>query len=271
MEIAKEIKQNDLPLNKDVFGKIADTIISFKNVTPQKVAYLIANNIIPEEKNIALLNQIIDEKQKISPMLQDTFKTLSEITDKDVITSISHALKEASVVKSPDQGKSATNSYPTKQEFIRNTVEKAVTAGSSSVFNDPTIPEIKEKLIEFINVNSKKVFSDNPDLTDNKMLMEKAVLFLKENVQNFEKSNIFQGKFIDSILKNVFQKLNEKSNLTDALVKNEMPAKQPLEKADYEKALKDVLDKFYVKVDEGTSGEDLKIKKYIKKCMKSLM
>lgn len=94
IEIAEAIKQNEIPLDKDIFKKISDTITAFKNVTAQKVAFLIANKIEPEKQNIALLNKIVDEKQKVDAMLKSTFEALINLNDEDVLEHLSQILNE---------------------------------------------------------------------------------------------------------------------------------------------------------------------------------
>lgn len=263
MEIAKEIKQKDLSLNKEVFGKIADVIISFKNITPQKAAYLIANNIIPGEKNIEQLNKIIDEKQKVGSMVQDILNSLHEITDNDVMTSISHALKRSSLPQSTDKVNHFVMPQDTRKEFVRKAIEEAFV--DLSFDKTPITNEIKEKLTEYIILNTKKDPGFVPYSVDNDMLPEKVISFLKEKVKGFEKTDLFKDKFLDSILKNINLKLKEKTPLNNITAKDEFHREeQPIDRAKYEKNLKDAFEKFYLKVDEETSGKDLQIKKVYK-------
>lgn len=255
LEIAKEIKRHDLPLNKEIFNKIADTIINFKNITPEKAAFLVANNIIPEEKNIALLNKIVDEKQQIGPMLQSAYKDLAEISNTEVMRSISQALKGDSAQKSVEMGNGKMLSMWSDNDAVRNTLEKAF-SGNNAI-KDPLAGEIKKELEKFIIDNSKSSLIDKSNLDNNSRLFsEKAIAHLKENVTGFEKSSLFQDKSIDSVLKNIFNNLSEKSasKATDNL-------NQTIDKSVFEKELKDVFDKFYVKIDDNTSSKDLHVKK----------
>ncbi len=259
LEIAKEINHKNLPLNKDTFGKIADAIIAFKNVTPQKAAYLLANNIALEEKNISLLNQIVDEKQKIGPMLKDTFEALSKLTDKDIMESVSRVLKQNYSQKtSPD-----LLNNKLKQEFISNTIEKVFY--SSGQEETPILGEIKENLLKFagsyLEHNSLEEMKLN---ADGKIFTDKALLFLKENVKNFESSNFYIEKSIENSLKELFSKLKANTNIENKDTKVETLQKQSIESFDYKKELEEALQKFYVKIDKDTGAEDLKTKKTYK-------
>lgn len=259
LEIAKEIKYNNLPLNKDTFGKIADTIIAFKNMTPQKAAYLFANNIELEEKNISLLNRMVDEKQKIGPMLKDTFEALSKLTDKDTMESVSRLLKQNYNQKTaPD-----LLNNKLKQEFIGNTLEKVFY--SSNQEKAPILVEIKEKLSKFVGSYLEHNSLEEMKLNaDDKIFADKALLFLKENIKNFESSGFYKEKSIENILKELFNKLKANSNNENNDTKFETIQKQSIESSEYKKDLEEILQKFYVKIDENTGAEDLKIKKTYK-------
>ncbi len=272
MEIAKEIKQTDLPLNKEVFGKIADAIIGFKNFTPQKAAYLVANNIIPEEKNISILNKIVDEKQKISSMVQSTLDSLYEITDNDVISSIRHALKH-SIIQGTDTEHDPEQfviNDSTRKELVRSTIEKAF--ADPGLDKGPTTNAIKEKLTEFITASLKEDHGAVPKhISSDKFQAEKAIIFLKENLKGVEKTKFNQVEFVESILKNTNKKIGEKLKSFDIPAKDEtLSEEQPVERTKYEKAIKDVFERIHLKIDENTSGKDLQIKKAYKEMYESL-
>ncbi len=259
LEIAKEIKQNNLPLNKEIFGKLADTIIAFKNVTPQKAAYLLANNIELEEKNISLLNRIVDEKQKIGPMLKDTFEALSNLTGKDIMESVSMVLRQNNNQKTSSE---LLNNNQ-KQEFISNILEKVFY--SSNQEKAPILSEIKEKLLKFVGSYLEHNSLEEMKLNANdKMFTDKALLFLKENVKNFEGSGFYKENSIENSLKELFNKLKAITNGENDDTKSQTLQKIPTESSEYKKDLEEILQKFYVKIDENTGVDDLKIKKTYK-------
>ncbi len=274
MEIAKEIKQNDLPLNKEVFGKIADAIIGFKNFTPQKAAYLVANNIIPEEKNIELLNKIVDEKQKVSSMVQGMLDSLYEIKDNDVILSIRHALKH-SIFQGTDTEPFVIGEETTRKELVRSTIEKAfgdLGIDDIGIDKDSMTYEIKEKLTEFILSNIRKdTGTSAKPLGSDKLQAEKAITFLKDNLQDIEKTKFNQVEFVRNILKNTHEKIKENLKLLHISAKDEiLTEEQPIERTKYEKELKDVFKRFHLKIDENTSGKDLEVKKVYKEMYERL-
>lgn len=269
IEIAKEIKQNNLPLNKDIFSKIADSILAFKNVTPQKAAYLVANNMPLEEKNITQLNRIVDEKQKIGLMLDNTFETLSKLTDKDVMSSVRTAIQQNYDQKAIFVETDTRTSSSLKQELIKNTVEKEF-----QVFNqekEGIMPEVKEKLQEFIGKYLSSKSTDEMKInTDEKTFTDKALLFLKENMKAFEKLDIYKIKNVESFLKDIFNKINSNKSKENYDINLETSVMPPIDNAEYEKELKEAVQKLHIKMDENTTGEDLKIKKAYKEIYEKL-
>ena len=259
LEIAKEIKHHNLPINKDTFGKIADAIIAFKNVTPQKAAYLLANNIKLEEKNIYLLNRIVDEKQKIGPMLKDTFEAISNLADEDIMESVSRALKQNYNQKTaPD-----LLNNKLKQEFISNTLEKMFYSPNQE--GAPILGEIKEKLLKFVGSYLGQNSLEEMKLNANdKMFTDKALLFLKENVKNLESSGLYKEKAIENSLKELFYKLKANAGKESNDTNFKTLQKQSIESSEYKKELEEALQKFYVKIDDNTGAEGLKMNKTYK-------
>lgn len=290
MEIAKEIKQRDLPLNKEVFGKIADAIVAFKNFTPQKAAFLVANNIIPEEKSIAQLNKIVDEKQQLSSMVKDVQDALLLIKDKDIVSSINHALKNFKTQNSLKEPMVTGNDIEGK-DLIKSTIEKAFAelgivkpemddAGlNKALIKDATgidkalmNNEITEKLTEFIHENIKKDtgIAAKP-FGSNKLLAEKAITFLKDNLQGFEKSKFNDVEFVRNILKNTFEKMGENQRKLNISSKGKnLVEEKPIERSRVEKELKEVFKSFHLKIAENTSGMDLQVKKVYKEMYERL-
>jgi len=268
IEIAKEIKQNDIPLNKEMFGKIADAIKTFKNLTPEKAAFLVANNIVAKEKNISLLNQITDGKQKVGTMLNDTFEAISKINDKKLMESISETFKQNYEKNDLNLAKNITSDSQPKQELIRSIINKEF--NTLGMGKEPVSSEIEEKLTEFIrNVLSNNSEKEMNLVSNDKILADKAMKFLKDNIKSSDVSDAFNKNSIDDILKNVFNKLKSEINRgNDTNIEKSL--KHQIEKTEYENDLKQNLQKFYVKIDENTTGDDLKIKKAYKEMYEKL-
>ena len=265
LEIAKEIKHMNLQLNKDTFDKIADAITVFKNLTPQKAAFLLSNNIKLEEKNISLLNQIVDEKQKVTPLLKETFEAFSKLTSKDTMESILNILKQYNT-QSDTQNNTQINTqintpnlFNNKQEFISHTLETVFNSYNQE--ESSILSEIKENLLKFVDSfledNSLGEMKLN---TADKMFTNKALLFLKENVKDLISSDLYKEKTLDNSLKELFYKLKANADKENNASKLDTPLRDLTKNFDYKKELEDALDKFYVRVDEKTSADDLKTK-----------
>ena len=81
MEIAREIIKNEMPLEKEFFNKVMDTIKAYKNISIEKAVFLLSKNILPLEENISCLNQILEEKYKIGDELNKLLNNLMAIED----------------------------------------------------------------------------------------------------------------------------------------------------------------------------------------------
>lgn len=270
IEIAEAIKQNKIPLDKDIFKKIADTIIAFKNVTPQKVAYLIANKIAPEKQNLALLNRIVDEKQKLDTMLKSTFETLLNLGDEDIIESLSYALNENSTEEIYISGKNILESQYPQKEISNNIVESVFSSYDKK--DAQLLSQVKQKLQDFLsNVTENSSQEVIEFQKEEKLFINKALSYLKENISGFEGLDIYKDKSIENILKDLFHRLKANSEEGKPVSSYEVSNEQSIKSRDnYKKQLTEAIEKLYVKIDENTGKDDLKINKVYKDLYKKL-
>jgi len=268
VEIAKAIKQYALPLDKDIFSKIADTIATIKNVTPQKVAYLVANKIPPEKDNLALLNRIVDDRQKVGSMLKSTFDALSKLDDKDTIEALSRILDENLEIEMPYSGKNLMESNQQQKE-VSQVIKESLS--SFDVQDKNLMYEFKGKLQEFLGDLFKTSSQEGIKmLSDEDIFTDKVMSYLKDNIRSFENLDMYEMKSIDNTVKDLFERLKVK--ITDDIVgiEGEDSLKQSIESSGYKKLLKDVFEKLYVKIDEKATAEDFKVKKLYKDLYKTL-
>ena len=270
IEIAEAIKQNQIPLDKDIFKKIADTIIAFKNATPQKVAYLIANKIAPEEQNLALLNRLVDEKQKLDTMLKSTFETLLNLTDEGVIESLSHVLNENSTGEIYISGKNTLESQYQQKEISNNIVESVFSSYDQK--DAQLLSQVKQKLQDFLSNIKENSSQEVIELKkEENLFINKALSYLKENISGFEGLNIYKDKSIENILKDLFQRLKANSQESKPISGYDVSNEQSIKGRDnYKKQLTEAIEKLYVKIDENTGKDDLKINKFYKDVYKKL-
>lgn len=269
IEIAEAIKQNEIPLSKNIFNKIADTIIALKNVTPQKAAFLIANKIAPEKENLALLNRIVDEKQKVGTMLKSTFESLSKLTDKNTMESLSKILIDNPEKEIAQYGKSVAKSSDQQNAVLRNIVDSVFSSKEQN--NDLMLSEVKQKLQEFASEFLKNTSEEVLKFTkDENLFTDKALSYLKENISNFETTPINRGEPIENIIKNLFHQLKANTKEEKNPSEYEISLKKPIESDEYKKQLEEAFEKFNVKINETTTKEDLKIKDIYKDLYKKL-
>ena len=163
IDIIKELKTNNLPVNNETLNKIVDLVAKFKDLTPSKAAFLLSGNMEPEEKNISALNQLVDGKAKIAVKLNDIFKAVNSIEATDVLKNIENKLTDI-------------------KTSIPNTIK----------------PE--QKLPETVKVNLSDV---NKALGDEKSLKDMITNIVNDNLKNSEskdiKSNIISKPIIDKL------------------------------------------------------------------------
>lgn len=268
VEIAKAIKQNALPLDKDIFSKIADTISTIKNVTPQKVAFLVANKISPEKDKFELLNRIVDNRQKVGSMLKDTFEALSKLDDKETIESLNRIFKENLETEVSYSGKNFIESNEQQKE-ISQVIKESLPFFDGQEKNQ--ISEFKGKLQEFVDNLFKTSSQEGMKLlNDEDKFTDKAISYLKDNIKSLENLNMYEKKSIENTVKDLFNSLKAKITDDRVSIKGESSLKQAEESREYQKLLKDVFDKLYVKIDEKTTAEDFKAKKLYKDMYKTM-
>lgn len=94
INLAKEIKANNLSLSKEVFNRVLDIISQFKamGMTAEKAVFMVKNGIDPTPVNIKALNQIADERFKITDSVKELINSLSSIKDNRLLEVIKSSL-----------------------------------------------------------------------------------------------------------------------------------------------------------------------------------
>ncbi|MEN2776954.1 flagellar hook-length control protein FliK [Acetivibrio clariflavus] len=264
IEIAEAIKQNEIPLDKDIFKKISDTITAFKNVTPQKVAFLIANKIEPERQNIALLNKIVDEKQKVDAMLKSTFEALINLNDEDVLEHLSQILNENPSDETYTLEKNVQQFNYSQEMISRNVTESVFSSYEQK--NGQIQLQVKQKMQEFVNKFMKSSLQQGTKLQEEEnIFVNKALQYLKDNLTGLEEMDIYKQKSLENIIKDIFRQLKENTKEIKKVSGLEVSKEQSIKNQDnYKHKISEAFEKLYIKVTEKTSGNDLKINRVYK-------
>ncbi|HEX3030593.1 MAG TPA: hypothetical protein VHT34_15125, partial [Clostridia bacterium] len=276
LEIAKEITKYSLPLNKETFKSIADLVSKFKDLTPEKAAFLTSSSIKVEEKNINSLNQLISGKAKLSTGIADLAETLSEITDNDAIKNIVKQLADYNPsrfsLKSETKTDASTNNIiqenvgeeVNQTNFIEkaaikltDSIEKDMAATGSAKPNANFLMDLKESIIKLVSNEAEspeKLNSDLQELISKKLGLAELPDKIKSN--------------LNLIIDKLSQKLKEQpQEQVDSVI---LPDAGNMEEDAPKNILKRVFQKLYVKPESDTVKEDLNVKELYKDISKAV-
>jgi hypothetical protein len=256
IEIVKELKINNLTVNKEVLNKIVDLVTKFKDLTPSKAAFLLSGNIEPEEKNIAALNQLVDGKAKITVKLNDILKMVNDIEDTNVLKNIENHLKSLQP--------NITDKLKTAMNQVNSDKEPTITSntGNSILNNDKAIKDMdNNKAIKQIVNNILNEGIKNFENKDSKNIIVSQNL--TDKLSEFLKFNDINTKTIEKFMAN----LNKDSGLASKLSsKDQSILRNTIESIFYK--IKDniskAFDNFLVDVKSETLKEDINMKNMYK-------
>lgn len=275
MEAAREIKSNEIPLNKETINKVIDAVAKFKHLTVDKAAYLVSKNIIPEEKSISSLNQLVDGKIKVGMQLKDLLGSLIELTDKDISSIIGKKLEdidsiylkqgegarsEKGVMQSDiitkenipgDKKNLQAESLKKDMSFLLETIEKEM-EGLDIGKKDTSL--LKEKIIDFINFNKGNV-KDPKDLIE----------YLKSGIKDFDLAFKGREKLTEDIFNSILNKLktSESTMNKDIFTGNSDDRDAP-------EVIRKSFEKMFVRINEDTNKEDINVKEMYKSIYEKL-
>lgn len=276
LEIAKEITKYSLPFNKETFKAIADLVAKFKDLTPEKAAFLTSSSINVEEKNIDSLNQLISGKAKLSTDIADLAGMLSEISDKDAIKNIvkqladynpsrfnlnSETTNDASINNIIQKNAAAevnqTNFAEKAAIKLTDSLEKDMAATGAAKPNANLLMDLKESIIKLVSNESEfpeKLNGDLQELIAKKLGQAELPDKIKSNI------NLIIDK-LSQKLKEQPQEQGESVILPDAGNMDEHAPKS---------ILKRVFQKLYVKPESDTVLNDLNVKELYKDISKAV-
>ncbi len=274
LEIVKEISKYSLPLNKETFKGIADLVAKFKDLTPEKAAFLTSSSINVEEKNIESLNQLISGKAKLSTGIADLAEMLSEISDKDAIKNIVKQLadynpsrfdlkaetkKDVSINNIIHENSGTEVNHLVEKAAIKLTdsIEKDMAATGAAKQNSNLLMDLKESIIKLVGNEAEfpeKLSSDLQEMIAKKLGQAELPDKIKSNI------NLIIDK-LSQKLKEQPQEQGESVILSDAGNMDEHTPKS---------ILKRVFQKLYVKPESDTVLNDLNVKELYKDISKAV-
>ncbi|MFZ5988457.1 MAG: flagellar hook-length control protein FliK [Bacillota bacterium] len=260
MEIAREIKSSDIPLNKETFGKVADVLLKFADLTAKKAAYLVSKNIALEDKNISSLNQIVDQKFKIGAQVSELLKSLVSIEDENTRALMDKGLKSliphnnVTNLSKTELADKLTQIIPELPEEPQNPSMNKILADDADKSEGA---KIKDKIVEFINANKDSI--KEPD---------KLIEHLKSSVKGFADILNSNKEAAEDMIKSLFHKIKNNKTSPDDAVKD-IPQRQVFEER-FQDTIKKTFEKFFVKISEDTTKDDINIKNIYKDMFEKL-
>ncbi len=202
VNIATEIKANELPFTKENFESILNVVAKFKDLTPAEAVFLSSHKINIEEKSISTLKQLVEGKAQLGNGLQELSRMLDGIQDADVIDRIEDELKAFENISTKD-----TVNVKTEPELSEITDK----AGSTAIKNIPAGLELtKADNIEEEVINILKTKLQAPETPGVKAVPAHTGIAAEvESIFNAVKTDNPSGQLnTEKILTDVMKKLS---------------------------------------------------------------
>lgn len=250
LEIASQIISKGISLDKASYDKVLESISRFRNLSPEKAAYLISKNIIPAEKSISSLNQIVEQKLKLGAEIENLFKEISDIKDEETKGLIARRLSLAETEgQSNEKSLNASDLKSGKDSFRTNIPVSDIVDREFEVLNkDVKALELKQKIMDAINNDPK-----NTNTPEKLLEIIKSVSGELKDLTSIDK-----GK-IDSVLQNIINRIKEQSESKEKLLNGaENKAGRDMIKGAEKDDFSSSLEKLFIKHNTGTIKEDIK-------------
>lgn len=261
MDVAKELKNQSIPINRDIIQKAVEGLLTLKNLTPDKAVFLAANNLEINEQHISKLNGLIENKAKLGSDIKDLVKLLESVDNSKLLQNIEKKLSDA-VEKNMSGFK----------EAISQTKDVEIPPNRGTDVNSVVVKLINKELEQASN-NLKQL-----DMNKLQQSIEKAVKQEISPVKDFnaDKFVVTLGKELKSYginlerLPEPLQK--ELFSLAKSILEN---AKVLIEAYSSDKEsitiqtdkvksfIAKELESIFVKIDENTTGKDIEAKKVL--------
>ncbi|TYQ18249.1 UNVERIFIED_CONTAM: flagellar hook-length control protein FliK [Acetivibrio alkalicellulosi] len=228
IDIAKQIKSNDVSVDKNFFDKVIDTLEKYDNLSIDKAVYLLSKNILPIEKNISSLNQIVDEKYKIGDEINKLFNELISIEHEETNILLEKHLKSSAHKKTHTKTEKSYNLDSINEEL-------------KSLDISPENKSIYEKVFKSIDIN--KFDFEN---------IKELIHYVKDNVSVFFNDS---DKDFEAIIKNLIKK---SSSVNESL--NQKKNNDILKENSKNEVIKNIFDKFFININKDSKGHELNVK-----------
>ncbi|MCX7710390.1 MAG: flagellar hook-length control protein FliK [Clostridia bacterium] len=253
LQIAKEMSKQNLPISKDLIDKAVDSLLKFKNLTPDKAVFLVANKVQVNENQISKLTSLVEGKIKIGAEIESLIKELSASSDPQISKNIENLKEFSAHFKDSAQAeKAAPNEKQTPENLVKmiNYELKELLPKLAEQLKQPL--DLKQILLQIENVI--KAGNKNQEDTDEKLLQA-----LKSADLDIEKLPLDAKKEISLLIRELSSRLKQyhKADNSTADVNGKETA---LEKDSVPKALENS----FVKVNKDAHPEDMNVHKLYK-------
>ncbi|HOM02732.1 MAG TPA: flagellar hook-length control protein FliK [Acetivibrio sp.] len=261
MEAAAGIRANGAQINAETIAKVVDAAVRFKNLTVDKAAYLVSNNITPEEKSIASLNRFAEGRINLSAELLDLASSLRQIEDKNVALTILEKLNFLDYASQKREENTDNNASGIDYEDGKIYPEQkdGYIEGNIAQKSDKDYTGFKSKLPD-----SDDISTENLDkIVKNVDIEEEEILQLKKNtvdsISNYRENT-------DKAEKKLIELLRAIQASEDNRVSDQSHSKG----RDEVESIKKSFEKMFVKVDEEANGRDINVREFYKDIYKKL-
>ncbi|HOV27569.1 MAG TPA: flagellar hook-length control protein FliK [Pseudobacteroides sp.] len=292
LEIANAIKLNNMPLNKDTFTNIVQSLKFFKNISPLKAAFLAANNLNIDEKNISALNSLLDNSTKIGKSINSLKEMFESMDDIELLDKIEANLKKAGFSTEDKYENSALSQKGidkagiTKVNSDNNETLMKLSGEIAKAQSDSSVKAILSKLTDE-DIDGLSQLIKGSKEQDFEALLSKLREIINKNASNTHESDKIIGDKAGTLLKNVavinvknkavedlfediktlFQKIKNTEKNTSTNEGNDKGIVSSQSNINENKSgnnISKVLDSLFVRIDSDTLKDDLHAKSIYK-------
>jgi hypothetical protein len=176
LELAKQMKNHQIPFTREAFDRLTALVSRFKELSPEKAAFLTGNHIPVEEGNVHQLNAFLKEKNYISNTINQIISLL-EIPDKEPPLPVNGKVTREGKTDSQQQNLHKTipeelpvgqNPERTGNSVIRNLHNELLAELQKAGWKNPLdkqVQQLSDMILPTLSIEQEEAAKDNSKLT----------------------------------------------------------------------------------------------------------